>query len=489
MGLAASQARLLFVTARKSDVEFQEMRVANQKIALSRESAAASETYSDALNARKLMWAVDGTSTSDKEVDLTYNLLMRPNATADVGQYIYTNTTNGKVILDSQYASVIGKPNGNAGDLKNTMTQAAFLSKLMGVSETDVAPYVQKGNTTVDSTFITSYDDSDIINKANLLAVNATTISLGADDYNGGDGSNEAKTAFLGQLDSISSALGSALESKILGTIGSKYQAAIEDALSSAKAKTFNQFANIKDTSSDNPSGVNQIINHQWTTKTGGFLGTGIGSKTKHHNNYKVSGQQIIATFLTFFDQACAGHLPEGTNSTSGSTVGSGGTTRGATGGTGTETTTVKPGSETGVDANSNGIGDSYEASFYINLYNALNSFGWQTNDGVQNQKYLQAQILYGNVEIKEMQGDGSWSAISTSDSDSPLRNESDDAAIAKAEAEYNSTKLKIDAKEQKLDLDMKNLDTERSALDTEIDSVKAIINKNIERSFKMFQA
>lgn len=488
MGLAASQARLLFVTARKSDVEFQEMRVANQKIALSRESAEASETYSDALNARKLMWAVDGTSTGDKEVDLNYNLLMRPNSTADSGQYIFTNTSNGKVILDSAYASVIGKETGNAGDLANTMTQAAFLSKLMKLSETEVAPYVKKGNTTVNSTFVTSYNDAEIINNANLLALNTQTITLGADDNNGNDKSNEAKSEFEAQLTNIAGALGTALEDKILGTIGSKYSPAIEAALAEAKLKTFNQFANIKDTSDSNPNGSNQINNYQWSSKTGGFLGTGLFSKKKNHNKYQVSGQQIINTFLTYFDQACAKSLPAGTSSTSTATIGSS-TTRGATGGTGASTTTVTPGSETGKDSNGNSIGDSYEASFYLNLYNALNSFGWQTNNDVQSQKYLQAQILYGNVEIKQMKGDGSWSSISTGDADCPLRNESDDAAIAKAEAEYNTTKLKIDSKEQKLDLEMKNLDTERSALDTEIDSVKAIINKNIERSFKMFQA
>ena len=109
----------------------------------------------------------------------------------------------------------------------------------------------------------------------------------------------------------------------------------------------------------------------------------------------------------------------------------------------------------------------------------------FEVNDS-ENHEHVTVQHRSGSMI--QMQSDGSWSPISEGDPDSPLRNEADDEAIAKAEAEYDSTKAKIDSKEQQLDLEMKNLDTERSALDTEIDSVKKIIDTNIQRSFKMFQ-
>ena len=53
MGLAASQARLLTITARKADCEFQSMTLSHQKLALSRNMEAVSEEYQKALSATK----------------------------------------------------------------------------------------------------------------------------------------------------------------------------------------------------------------------------------------------------------------------------------------------------------------------------------------------------------------------------------------------------------------------------------------------------
>ncbi len=62
-----------------------------------------------------------------------------------------------------------------------------------------------------------------------------------------------------------------------------------------------------------------------------------------------------------------------------------------------------------------------------------------------------------------------------------------DEAAIAKAEAEYNHKLNEIEVKDKKYDNEIKKLDTEHNALQTEFDSIKEIINKNEERSFKAF--
>lgn len=62
-----------------------------------------------------------------------------------------------------------------------------------------------------------------------------------------------------------------------------------------------------------------------------------------------------------------------------------------------------------------------------------------------------------------------------------------DEVAIARAEAEYNQKLNDIQAQDKKLDNDLKKLDTEHNALQTEYESVKSVVNKNIERSFKAF--
>ena len=64
-----------------------------------------------------------------------------------------------------------------------------------------------------------------------------------------------------------------------------------------------------------------------------------------------------------------------------------------------------------------------------------------------------------------------------------------DDEAISKAEAKYNTEKTKIENKEDTIDLKMKNLDTEISSLTTEYDTTKSIISKSIEKSFKRYDA
>lgn len=61
------------------------------------------------------------------------------------------------------------------------------------------------------------------------------------------------------------------------------------------------------------------------------------------------------------------------------------------------------------------------------------------------------------------------------------------DAAIAKAEAEYEKKNNEINAKDQKYENKIKTLDTEHTALQTEYESVQSAMNKNIERSFKAF--
>lgn len=58
-----------------------------------------------------------------------------------------------------------------------------------------------------------------------------------------------------------------------------------------------------------------------------------------------------------------------------------------------------------------------------------------------------------------------------------------DDAATA----EYESKMAEIQTKEKKLQIDLNQIENQQKACDTEIDSVKKVIEKNIERTFKTF--
>ena len=62
-----------------------------------------------------------------------------------------------------------------------------------------------------------------------------------------------------------------------------------------------------------------------------------------------------------------------------------------------------------------------------------------------------------------------------------------DEVAIQIAEAKYNKTLKEIESKDKKYDMDIKKLDTEHNALQQEYESLKSVIQKNAERSFKAF--
>ena len=85
MGLAASQARLLFITMRQNDVSAKMQRISNDKLILARDEEEVSEKYNKMLNAKKYE-AVDG-------VNLSYSALMAQGKTL--------TDANGSIILDT----------------------------------------------------------------------------------------------------------------------------------------------------------------------------------------------------------------------------------------------------------------------------------------------------------------------------------------------------------------------------------------------------
>lgn len=511
MGLAASQARLLLLTARQSDIENQLTNIADQKIALSRQTAEISSKYNDALNTTKLTW-----STPDNgKVDLTYALLMRPNIEADSGQYILTNASTSRVILDDGYISDLGIAQaGNANDIANvtytfdgkTYTgEKAFLMRLLGCNPSSADNYISKGNTTVKpSTFNTYYKDADIISSSIGLGAYSSVTTLGTDSsstswWSGASSSVDSSVTlqnFDTLLKSYSTSMDTVLKDKLETNLGTKYDTSIKSGLAYAYQATYNKFvSNTNDAESTdgiqlgsmsladgNADGTNRIASQ--TVKEKGFLGFSSSSTT----TVTVDNSQVADTYLSYFDQYCAQNFGGENKSTVGATT----TARGTTGGTGSETDNTVTHSDVqagDLNVNNNDVNDAYEASFYINLYNALLSSGWQTNSNADDKKYLQTQVLYGNIAIKQLQEDGSWNNLSSSDTSSPLGSEKDTDAIDKAKTTYEAEKSALDSKEAKLEVNSNNLDSERTAITTEVDSVQSILKKNIETSFKIFQA
>ena len=101
MGLAASQARFLGLTARKASCEFQTTQLAQQKMQISQQLSEASFEYANSMNATKLVWDND---SLENVYGMTYSLLMMPSDANDYNPYLITSKT-GAIVLNSKYAA------------------------------------------------------------------------------------------------------------------------------------------------------------------------------------------------------------------------------------------------------------------------------------------------------------------------------------------------------------------------------------------------
>ena len=77
---------------------------------------------------------------------------------------------------------------------------------------------------------------------------------------------------------------------------------------------------------------------------------------------------------------------------------------------------------------------------------------------------------------------------LSTSiDSDTAIQEVEDEREIALVEQQYKMDMADAEQKDNRFDLELKKLDTEHNALQTEYDSVKNVIDKNVEKTFNIF--
>ena len=127
-------------------------------------------------------------------------------------------------------------------------------------------------------------------------------------------------------------------------------------------------------------------------------------------------------------------------------------------------------------------------ASFYDALFNRICINGWTENDRIDDEEYMGELLKNGMAFISSISDDGFYYQGNYS-TDRMILEVTDDEAVARAEAKYNTEKAKIDSKEDTIDMKMKNLDTEISSLTTEYDTTKQVITKAIEKSFKRYEA
>ncbi len=495
MGLAASQARVALITSRQNDVEAQLLTIAHQKLAISRKSAEISRNYTKALNTttEKTSWTL-GTTTTD---DLLYSDIMAPNS-SNIGTQYSVVDSSGRAVLNSRYANILG--GGDSGTAASvTMTQTAFLAAAMGISTTDADGYVNTYNNTTPApsstaSFTTSYKDSKIMdyleNSSGFINEEEGSTVL----FNGDMDEAQVIMCEHGEVDdSLINAENTVanIEAKVIDALKANVS------MDSAKFKEAADYAKVMTMSRYNHCTEN------WETQ-----GTAIGSATGcnfitrswENDKFWLDVNQVIKTFLNYFDAACAELASGGslTKKADGSSynaltsdvgkaiekyVGTASSTR-TTGGTADDFETAGSSALITTPA---AVSKSTDATYYLNLFKLIQAKGWVKDTSMDANSGTTLQNKLKNGYYLSLYSGGSWSGNISSSKISTVTEEDDDDAIEKAKAEYEASKDKLDYKESMLDLQQNDLDTERSALVTEMESVKAILNKNIEK-FKLFQ-
>lgn len=142
--------------------------------------------------------------------------------------------------------------------------------------------------------------------------------------------------------------------------------------------------------------------------------------------------------------------------------------------------------------------------NYYVSIFNQIQFCGGCTSiefydglsgDASNNSEWLQSMVQCGQFSIELINTDSKTGEVTLSttspSSDSSLAytdtTSIDSRAAAKAEAEYEHKLKEIDKKDEKFDLDLSKLETERNALTTEYDSVKKVIEDNVDRTFGIF--
>lgn len=144
----------------------------------------------------------------------------------------------------------------------------------------------------------------------------------------------------------------------------------------------------------------------------------------------------------------------------------------------------------TWIDKNNPDENAEKKAEWYTNLFTRMNEGGYQALETglAHSSEWIKFALESGLVSMEQVDVKKQW--VSTMYSNCSNITESQvDVDITVAEAEYNKTMNEIEAKDKRYDIELKNIDTEHQSLQTEYETIKSVIDKNVERNFKMFQA
>ncbi len=177
MGLAASQARFLGITARKNSCELRSMQIAQEKLSITNQLTSISEDYQKSLDATKLVW--DSEYITDGSIyDVSYDLLMTPSNLNNFSPQLLTNNKN-QIVLDNQYANAIKDiVVGEKTDANGNTVYLSFADMNTGGASRTQTNFIK---------FLNGLNKGGILSKANLDNM-LTALNANSKYYNPNNG-------------------------------------------------------------------------------------------------------------------------------------------------------------------------------------------------------------------------------------------------------------------------------------------------------------
>lgn len=547
MGLAASQARFLAITARKTDCELKSTQLAQDKLSVTNELTEATEQYQSALNATKLIWDTDGSGLNMYEV--SYDLLMTPSALNMYDPYLVTDPS-GRIALDARLAAAAiaagidpkggttaseggredfinalvtaGAITGSTGAtiLENAYSESAGVGGIpldktaaYAVSNETLANYLsdeaykldikdvlgnfgetefatgKKGgvNIAINGNAMSSVDSMKELTLGDLLQNEYTFLASGGDNQGVAPGSQNCKEfmkAVFG-CESSEDILDLSLNTNsIFGKIATMLTNLLGIDDASLKALDF---------------AYNKIM--QSYTNHNNVINAGKpGSTTSAYNDANAKANEYNAVVYTSDEDL--NKKENAYNAVNLTNLVNSFLTYYAQQLSSSDYLVSR------IDERSYYVTDDVNymytlrneeavtekdlliTDFYNSLYNNICASGWTGAyaDYLGDEDYFQNALKNGQLFVSVLATDGYYYQEVYNDNGYMVE-VTDDDAIAQAELEFEIIKSKLNAKEEKLDIEMKNVDMEISSLTTEYDTVKNLISKNIEKVFTMFQS
>ncbi len=563
MGLAAGQARLLTITGRKSDCEYESMRLSHQKIALSRQLADLSNEYQNSLDQTKLIYDYYG--TGDESNPLSYGILMTPSALNNYMPILVTDP-KGRTTLNEKYAAAAeaaGIPQEGLGTLPSENMRNKFIETLgsQGVISTKTAetilslPYNQAagvgGGTTVAvaTQRVNKTELAELLNESAVTPLKTNynnTYTKGINLYNSKGEKITSETEQVGIGDILTGnytlvSYGQDNWSSAFGYEGGPVDALVNSSAWKDMFDAVDKLFNVGDTYSKNAieyarNQIEYMISNQCDKSKGPGASKSKGQKGQYNNendlknfalrtggssqkrndesiikqayDYAQNNVGLVARFnygrgrdddscisaasvnMSYVLRAYVTYIEDFLNGVA-KTDSAGNDLYKVSIGNKQESNLVtdenlhKYTINAGTTVSSD---DCAQATFYDALFNQICKNGWTCNKNIDDNDCLQEMLKSGMLFISKVNDDGYYYQGNYA-TDTYIKEVSDDTKIAQAEAKYTTEKAKLNAKEETLDLKMKNLDTEISSLTTEYDTVKNTISKNIEKSFKRYNA